>query len=59
MKPDDVISHSDLVGEENANLRMHSIPASLLADEIPSYDEFLEQRRKLMALKIKTWFEAL
>ena len=42
-----------------ANLRMHSIPASLLEDEIPSYDDFLEQRRKLMALKIKTWFEAL
>ena len=58
MKPDDVISHSDLVGEENANLRMHSLPASLLADETPSYDDFLEQRRKFMSLKIKTSFKA-
>jgi hypothetical protein len=23
------------------------------------YDEFLERRRKLMALKIKAWFETL
>jgi hypothetical protein len=26
---------------------------------IPAYDHFLEQRRKLMALKIKTWFGKL
>ena len=26
---------------------------------IPDYDDFLEQRRKLMSLKIKTWFETL
>ena len=42
-----------------ANLRMSCIPEGMLDGEIPSYDEFLEQRRKLMARKIRTWCEAL
>ncbi len=42
-----------------ANLRMSCIPESLLDGEVPDYDDFLEQRRQLMAQKIKTWFEAL
>ena len=42
-----------------ANMRMSCLPESLLKGVIPSYDDFLEQRRKLMALKIKTWFEML
>jgi hypothetical protein len=42
-----------------ANLRASFLPESMLDGEIPNYDDFLEQRRKLMALKIKTWFEAL
>jgi hypothetical protein len=42
-----------------ANLRTHCLPESLLNGEIPDYDEFLDVRRKLMAQKIKTWFEAL
>jgi hypothetical protein len=41
------------------NLRMHCLPTSLLDGKIPSYDDFLEKRRQLMALKIKQWFEAL
>ena len=41
------------------NMRMSCLPESLLEGVIPSYDDFLEQRRKLMALKIKTWFEML
>ena len=45
--------------ELRANLRMSCLPESLLDGEIPDYDDFLEERRKLMALKIKTWFEAL
>ena len=45
--------------ELSSNLRASCLPESLLDGEIPSYDEFLEQRRKLMAQKIKTWFEAL
>lgn len=42
-----------------ANLRMSCIPESMLDGVIPEYDDFLEQRRKLMALKIKSWYEAL
>jgi hypothetical protein len=41
------------------NLRMHCLPTSLLDGKIPTYDDFLEERRQLMALKIKRWFEAL
>jgi hypothetical protein len=42
-----------------ANLEMHCIPAAILGGKIPAYDDFLEERRKLMAQKIKTWYEAL
>jgi hypothetical protein len=42
-----------------ANMSMNCLPESLLEGVIPSYEDFLEQRRKLMALKIKTWFEML
>ena len=45
--------------ELRANLRVHCLPESMLDGEIPEYEEFLEERRRLMALKIKTWFEAL
>jgi hypothetical protein len=45
--------------EMRANFEMSCLPASLLEGVIPSYDDFLEQRRKLMALKIKRWFEVL
>ena len=47
------------VAEMRANLRMSCVPESLLDGEIPDYDDFLEERRKLMALKIKSWFEVL
>jgi hypothetical protein len=42
-----------------ANLRTHCLSESMLDGNIPPYDDFLEERRKLMARKIKTWFEAL
>lgn len=45
--------------EMRANLRMNCIPEAMLDGEIPSYDDFLNERRRLMAQKIKTWFEAL
>jgi hypothetical protein len=45
--------------ELRANLRMSCLPESLLDGEVPAFDEFLEVRRKLMAQKIKSWFEAL
>jgi hypothetical protein len=45
--------------ELHANLAMNCLPESLLGGAPPTYDDFLESRRKLMALKIKTWFESL
>lgn len=41
------------------NFRMNCIPDLLLFADVPAYEDFLEQRRKLMALKIKSWFEVL
>lgn len=46
-------------GEMLANFRMNCIPESMLGDCIADYQVFLSERRKLMALKIKSWFEAL
>lgn len=47
------------IEEMQSNLRMSCLPDGLLDGEIPSFDDFLEQRRKLMAQKIKTYFEGL
>ena len=41
------------------NFKMSCLPGSLLDGTIPDYDNFLDVRRKLMALKIKAWFEVL
>jgi len=41
------------------NLRMNCIPESLLDGVVPAYDEFLAERRKLMALRIRAWFKSL
>ncbi len=45
--------------EMRANLRASCVPVTLLDGQIPAYDDFLAERRKLMALKIKAWFEML
>ncbi len=45
--------------EMAANLQTNCIPAAMLDGEIKDFGEFLEERRKLMALKIKAWFEVL
>jgi hypothetical protein len=42
-----------------SNVSMHCIPETMLDGQIPSYDDFLKERRRLMALKIKQWFEVL
>lgn len=47
------------LADMRGNLRMHCLPESFLDGEIPDYDHFLEERRKLMALKIRDWFESL
>lgn len=41
------------------NLRMNCIPEAMLDGEVKDYELFLEDRRQLMALKIKRWFEVL
>jgi hypothetical protein len=38
---------------------MHCLPESLVDGKVPIYDDFLEERRKLMSQKIKTWFTGL
>ena len=43
----------------HANLRMNCIPDGLLSGAITEYSDFLDERRKLMALKMKDWFEVL
>lgn len=41
------------------NYAQNCLPASLLDGEVPDYDDFLAERRQLMALRIKEWFEVL
>ncbi len=45
--------------ELNANLAENCIPNAILTDETLDYDSFLEQRRKLMAAKIQSYFKTL
>ncbi len=49
----------DNLPELEENLRVSCLPAAMLAGEIPAYDDFLEQRRRRMALRIKEWFDTL
>lgn len=41
------------------NYAQNCLPASLLDGEVPDYEDFLVERRRLMALRIKEWFEVL
>lgn len=47
------------LAELRTNLAMNCVPELMLGDSTPDYNVFLEERRKLMALKIKKWFESL
>ena len=42
-----------------ANLRMNCVPETLLDCGAGDYPAFLAERRRLMSLKLKRWFEAL
>lgn len=42
-----------------ANLSMNCIPVGLLDGDVPPFEMFLAERRKLMALKLKAWFGSL
>jgi hypothetical protein len=41
------------------NFAQNCIPEWMLSGEVPDYDTFLAERRRLMALRIKHWFEVL
>ena len=43
----------------NENLRMNCIPLSIFGMTVDDYPVFLKERRKLMADKIKNWYESL
>lgn len=45
--------------ELKINLVESCIPEVMLSASVPDYDSFLEQRRKLMAAKIKVYFQTL
>jgi hypothetical protein len=45
--------------EMRANFVTNCIPTGLLDSTPPKYEVFLQERRQLMALKIKEWFEQL
>lgn len=42
-----------------ANLAINCIPVGMLSGVVPTFEVFLAERRNLMALKLKTWFEGL
>lgn len=42
-----------------SNLRMHCLPEALIEGKELDYDEFLQQRRRLMAAKMKAYFRVL
>jgi hypothetical protein len=58
---DGVLDISSLTSEEalNENLRLNDIPAGLLTATHNDFSSFLEQRRQLMAQKIKAYYEQL
>lgn len=45
--------------EMRANFRANALPECLLDGEVLEYEKFLETRRRLMAAKLRTWFESL
>lgn len=45
--------------EMRANLEANCVPVTMLGGTVPDYEDFLAERRVLMAAKIKTWFESL
>ncbi|CAM3536939.1 DUF262 domain-containing protein [Hydrogenibacillus schlegelii] len=41
------------------NFEENCLPVSMLNGEVPDFETFLTERRRLMALRIKRWFEVL
>jgi hypothetical protein len=42
-----------------ANMKMHCIPEPMLDGNIPAFDDFLAERRFLMAAKLRSWYQSL
>jgi hypothetical protein len=47
------------IDELKTNLTQNCIPESMISGTVPDYDTFLDERRKLMAAKIKAYFQTL
>jgi hypothetical protein len=47
------------LAELKANLEENCIPESMLSEALLAYDAFLEERRRLMASRIKRYFKLL
>ncbi|MCR4298725.1 MAG: hypothetical protein NUV75_08240, partial [Gallionella sp.] len=47
------------IAELRTNFAESCIPQSMMSANVPDYDSFLEERRELMAAKLKTYFQAL
>lgn len=47
------------IEDMRANLRAHCIDSSILDGAVPSYGDFLEGRRALLAEKIRKWYSSL
>lgn len=45
--------------ELRENLKMNCIPLEMLSGTIPTYEAFLDERRALMAQKLRKWFATL
>ncbi len=45
--------------ELKANLQENCIPEAMLTDAVPDYDRFLDERRRLMASRIKRYYKLL
>lgn len=50
-----ISSHEELL----RNFKMHCIPETILNNDASDYEEFLDERRKMMALKIKDFYFSL
>ena len=49
----------DSIEELKENFRMNCIPSYMIQGKIPEFDVFLKDRQKLMAMKIKEYYEAI
>ena len=47
------------IDEMRKNLRLNCVPETMLDGDVPSYPEFLRTRRRLMAARLRTWFNSL